>query len=52
MIQKYPIQRVMAEKNRRQLAVYSGGGSSATVSLQFLKKHHKSNCHTKSHFRK
>ncbi len=44
-IQKCPIQREMAKKNS---ALVGGGGGLATVSLQFLDKHHKSNCHTNS----
>ena len=49
MIQKCVIQREIAKKNRRQIAVFGGSGNFAAVFSQFLNKHHKSNCHTKAH---
>ena len=50
MIPKCLIQREMAKKIRRQMAVFGGSGGFAAVSSQFLNKHHKSNCHFLAEF--
>ncbi len=48
MILRYRIQREMA-KNRPKMVVFGGSSVYAAVTSQFLYKHHKSNCYSKSH---